>query len=173
MLLSMGFAAVTGCGPQPAKPSANEFQETLSVDELTRLLDFHTLKMAVPQSQRPFGRIYLVLVKPDGTVVVKGGGGMGDDTNSPTCEILIGYRVEGETVSGRLELQTAKFSTDSNFSFTDPFAKQIRVFGTAAFFGTPEKFRQDGYWKNGILQLAADGPPGDTNNTILAIQLVK
>jgi hypothetical protein len=170
--LLIGFAVITGCGQQPAKSTADRFQESLTVDELTRLMDYHALKMAVPPSQRPFSQIRLVLIKPDGTVVLKGGGGMGDDTNSPTCEILIGYRIEGDAFSGRLELQTTKVSKDSNFSFSDPFARQIREFGTV-FMGPTEDFKRDGYWKNGILQLAADGPPGSTNNTILAIQLVK
>ncbi len=136
-------------------------------------MDYHTLKMAVPPSQRPFSQIHLVLVKPDGTVVLKAGGDMGDDTNSPTCKILIGYRIEGETFSGRLELQTTNGIVDSNFSFSDPFAKRIQVFGGAEFGGSKEEFERVGYWKNGFLQFAADGPPGMTNNTILAIQLVK
>ncbi len=171
--LLIGFAIMTGCEQQPAKSTGNSFQESLTVDELTRLMDYHTLKMAVPPSQRPFSQIHLVLVKPDGTVVLKAGGDMGDDTNSPTCKILIGYRIEGETFSGRLELQTTNGIVDSNFSFSDPFAKRIQVFGGAEFGGSKEEFERVGYWKNGFLQFAADGPPGMTNNTILAIQLVK
>ena len=171
--LLIGFAIMTGCEQQPAKSTGNSFQESLTMDELTRLMDYTLLKWQSRHRSGHSARSDLVLVKPDGTVVLKAGGDMGDDTNSPTCKILIGYRIEGETFSGRLELQTTNGIVDSNFSFSDPFAKRIQVFGGAEFGGSKEEFERVGYWKNGFFQFAADGPPGMTNNTILAIQLVK
>jgi len=170
--LLIGFAIVTGCEKHPSKSTSEQLDETLTMDELTRLLHLHTIKMAVPQSQRPFSQIRIVLVKPDGAVVLKGGVGMGDNTNSPTCKIIVGYRIEGETFSGQIDCQESNSSTGGDFTFTDSFANHLHEFGTE-FAGSADTFKRDGYWKNGFLQLAADGPPGSTNNTILAVQLAK
>ena len=62
------------------------------------------------------------------------------------------------------------------FSFSDPFAKRIIAFGMQPFVGPKEALERDGFWKNGLLEIASDGPPtyASTNrNTMLAIQLLK
>jgi hypothetical protein len=81
--------------------------------------------------------------------------------------------VEGEIISGSIWCQSSKGGAGGDFSFSDPFAKRISVFGGSEFAGTKEEFERNWYWKDRLFQLAADGPPGSTNNTILAIQLVK
>jgi hypothetical protein len=172
--LLIGFAIITGCEQQPAKSTGNSFQESLTTDELARLMHFHAIKLVVPQSQQTFQQIRIVLVRPDGTVVTKGSIAVGSHTshtNDPACKILVGYRIEGETYSGSIEFQESKGGCSGDFSFTDPFAKRIH-FGGAEFIGSKEEFERNWFWKNGLFQLAADGPPGATNNTILAIQLV-
>ncbi len=172
-LILIGFAIVTGCEQQPVKSTADRFQESLTTDELARLMHFHAIKLVVPQSQEPFQQIRIVLVKPDGTIVPQGGVSAGNNTNDPVCKILVGYRIEGETISGSIAFQYSKGGGSGDFSFTDPFVKRIQVFGGEEFFGSKEEFERNWYWKNGLFQLAADGHPGSTNNTILAIQLGK
>jgi hypothetical protein len=171
-LILTGMVIITGCGQPPAKSAADRYQEPLTTDELALLMHFHAIKLIVPQSQRPFQRIRIVLVKPDGTIVPKGGLAVGSTTNDPVCNILVGYRIEGETFSGSIAFQGSKFGASGDFSFTDSIAKRNLVFGGADFFGSKDDFEKNWYWKNGLFQLAADGPSGSTN-TILAIQLVR
>jgi hypothetical protein len=171
-LILIGFAIITGCEQQPAKSTSDRFQESLTTDELARLMHFHAIKLVVPQSQQPFQQIRIVLVKPDGTIVPKGGVAAGNNTNDPACKILVGYRIEGEIFSGSIAYQDSKGGCSGDFSFTDSYATRNLVFGGANFFGTKDEFEKNWYWKNGLFQLAADGPPGSTN-TILAIQLVR
>jgi hypothetical protein len=179
-LLLVGLMIFAGCGQQSPKPNLNDSQK-LNTDELARLLNFHTIKVTVPQSQRPFKHILIVLIKPDGTVVPKGGGN-GFNNDSPSCNILVGYRVERGTISGRIELQDSNSTSDSDFNFTDPFADRVRVFGMGTFMnpavkGSTLPWEEAGFWENEFLQLASDEPTDGTTNTngdtILAIQLVK
>src|SRR5438128_442774 len=68
-LLLFSISLFTGCERHSLKSTATEVPKELGTDELARLLDLHTLKVSIPQSQRPFSQIQVVLVRPDGTNV--------------------------------------------------------------------------------------------------------
>jgi len=180
--LLIGFAMITGCEKKPAKSALDRFNESLTTEDLARLMHLHAIKLIVPPSQQPFQQIRIVFIKPDGTIVPKGGVAVAGKTNDPTCKILLGYRIDGETFSGRIECQTSGLSESGDFSFTDAFANRVRAFGIGTFYNPSMKgptlsFEEAGLWKNGFVGLASDEGMDGTSNTngttILAIQLVK
>jgi hypothetical protein len=158
----VGAIALTGIvGCSRSDTVAKDAGSQLTASDLSRLMDFHAWKVPVPQSQQPFKSIQLVIIKPDGTEVMKFS--TGNNLGSEPCSfILLGFRVEQETFTGHFNTQDSKGGgTGWNLNFADKFADSW-----------PAWVIESPVWNGNRAELAS-ATKGDMSSSILAIELVK
>jgi len=163
LLLSLGLivsALGEGCGGK----ESNEHR--LSVEQLAELIDFHAWKVPIPESLQPVKKARLVVVRHDGTVVPKfESGDLSSAPCAPCAFILLGFRVEGGVFKGHFHIRDSKGAGMGwPLNFKDEFADSKNL--GWAITGTT-------VWNGNRAQLASAYKPGEKQDSILAIELVK
>ena len=153
-------ALVAGCGVKSPGTSTEESGCQLTASELSMLMDFHAWKVRVPQSEQPFKRIRIVVVKPDGTVDQKFTtlDNLGPE---PCSTILLGFRVEHGAFTGHFNTLDSKGGgLGWGLNFTDAFADSRPAWGEGLV------------WDHNRAKLAFS-TSGEMHDSFLAIELVK
>jgi len=165
---------LAGCGRnQSNRPTGTTAQ--ISVEELSRLPEFHTYKLAFPPSHQSFRSMRFVLIKRDRSLVAQHII-LDSDTPSSCTNILLGLRCEQRTFSGYLEVSDSTGSrTKLPVEFTAPLIGGIRSWhGSAHWEGnrTPLAIPLATVWEAADTNYSAL-PDSDSHSAILAVELVK
>jgi hypothetical protein len=155
---------MTGCGAKSPDSSAAENPNSpMSASELSRLMDFHAWKVSIPESQRPFKSIRLIIVNRDGTFVAQKFSTEDNLHSEPCTFILIGFRIEQGTFTGHFNTFDAKGGgLGWKLDFTDAFADTWPAWSEGNLV-----------WNGNRAELAVATKDGEMKDYKLVIELVK